>query len=79
MFEKLDVNGEGTHDIYAYLRSHAPPPQTTYTQQGPLCKLINWNFAKFLVDSEGKVVKHYKPATSPLQIKPDIENLIKGL
>ena len=74
MFEKLDVNGVyTTHLVYQFLRSHAPG-----FQQGSLSSVIQWNFAKFLVDKDGKVVKHYKPPFAPLDIKPDIDNLMKA-
>ena len=36
----------------------------------------NWNFGKFLVDGEGKVVERYVPTTSPLAIEPDIKPLL---
>jgi glutathione peroxidase len=38
---------------------------------------IKWNFAKFLVDSDGKVVQRYLPTTSPLGIEADIKRLLK--
>ncbi|HEL2149352.1 TPA: glutathione peroxidase, partial [Streptococcus suis] len=34
---------------------------------------IEWNFTKFLVDRQGRVVKRYLPTTSPLKLKEDIE------
>jgi glutathione peroxidase len=74
MFEKLDVNGVMTsHLVYQFLRSHAPG-----MQQGQLSSVILWNFAKFLIDKDGKVVKHYKPPFAPMDIKPDIEALINA-
>ncbi len=68
MFEKIDVNGETTHPLYKYLKSEA---------KGILNKEIKWNFAKFLIDSEGNVVKRYAPITTPLKLKGDIEKLLQ--
>ena len=68
MFEKIDVNGENAHGLYKYLQSQA---------KGFLGEKIKWNFTKFLIDTEGKVIKRYAPAVSPLKIKDDIETLLK--
>jgi len=65
LFDKVDVNGEQAIPLYNYLKSEAP---------GLLgSKGIKWNFTKFLVSKDGKVVKRYAPATSPESIKADIE------
>jgi glutathione peroxidase len=67
MFAKIDVNGENTHPLYVYLKEHA---------SGILgSELVKWNFTKFLVDREGKVVKRYAPSTTPKEIEADIEKL----
>jgi glutathione peroxidase len=68
MFEKIDVNGEAAHPLYNFLKEEA---------KGVLGKKIKWNFTKFLIDSEGNVIKRYAPIVSPMKIKADIENLLK--
>lgn len=68
MFEKIDVKGPNTHPIYKYLKDEA---------KGILSKEIKWNFTKFLLDSNGNVIKRYAPTTSPIKIKEDIEKLLK--
>jgi glutathione peroxidase len=68
MFEKIDVNGENAHPLYKFLKSET---------KGFLNSEIKWNFTKFLIDSEGKVVKRYAPTTAPMKIKSDIKNLLK--
>jgi glutathione peroxidase len=67
MFEKIDVNGKDAHPIYKFLRSQ---------EKGLLSDGVKWNFTKFLVDSEGKVIRRYAPTTSPFSIKEDIEKLL---
>lgn len=67
MFEKIDVNGESAHPLYKYLKENA---------KGVLGSKIKWNFTKFLVDSNGKVVKRYAPTVKPLSLKSDIDALI---
>lgn len=68
MFGKIDVNGKNAHPLYKYLKNEA---------KGLLSKEIKWNFTKFLIDSEGNVVKRYAPTVEPLKIKDDIEKLLK--
>lgn len=67
MFEKIDVNGDNAHPIYKFL---------TNERKGIAGKKIKWNFTKFLIDSQGKVIKRYSPTVAPLDISEDIENLI---
>jgi len=50
--EKIDVNGADQHPIYAWLQTEFPGD-------------IEWNFEKFLIDRNGKVIKRYPPATTP--------------
>ena len=65
MFEKIEVNGDGAHPLYRLLKSAAP---------GVLgSEAIKWNFTKFLVGRDGKVIKRYAPATKPDKIEADIE------
>lgn len=68
MFEKVDVNGENAHPIYQFLKNQ---------QKGIFGDEIKWNFAKFLIDAEGNVVKRYAPTTKPLKLKGDIEKFLK--
>ena len=64
LFSKIEVNGEGTHPLYKFLKSQ---------KGGLLGNNIKWNFTKFLVDKEGKVVDRYAPVTAPERIARDIE------
>lgn len=68
MFEKIDVNGENAHPLYKFLKSET---------KGFLNDEIKWNFTKFLVNNEGKVIRRYAPTTTPMKIKSDIERLLK--
>lgn len=68
MFAKIEVNGAGAHPLYRHLKQEAPGMLRT---QG-----IKWNFTKFLVGRDGKVVKRYAPQTTPEQIAGDIEQLV---
>lgn len=57
MMEKIEVNGPNTHPLYAYLRNNSELAEKATGE----AKQIPWNFAKFLVDREGHVVKFYGP------------------
>ncbi len=70
MFEKVDVNGDGAHPLFQYLKSAAPGLLGT--------KDIKWNFTKFLVGRDGRVVDRYAPTTRPDAMKKDIEKLLKA-
>ncbi|GMH07998.1 hypothetical protein Nepgr_009838 [Nepenthes gracilis] len=67
IFDKVDVNGPSSSPLYQFLKSSAG---------GFLGELIKWNFEKFLVDKNGKVVERYPPTTSPFQIEKDIQRLL---
>ena len=57
MFSKIDVNGSDAHPLYQYLTSQDVEP----AGKGD----ISWNFEKFLVDREGKLVHRFSPRTEP--------------
>ena len=65
MMSKVKVNGDGAHPLYQWLTAEAP---------GILgSKAIKWNFTKFLVGRDGRVIKRYAPQDSPEKIAKDIE------
>ena len=68
MFSKVDVNGEYESQLFKFLKKK---------QGGFLTNKIKWNFTKFLVDREGKVVERYGSAMKPESLKKDIEKLLK--
>lgn len=68
MFAKIEVNGPGTHPLYDYLKSEAKGLMGS--------KSIKWNFTKFLVDREGRVVKRFGPGDKPEAIRDEIEALL---
>jgi glutathione peroxidase len=68
MFAKVDVNGDNTHPIFAFLKTAAPGVLGT---EG-----IKWNFTKFLVDRDGKVVDRYASAHKPEDMVDDVERLL---
>jgi glutathione peroxidase len=64
MFSKIDVNGDDTHPLYRWLKD---------TRSGALGANIRWNFTKFLVGRDGKVIKRFGPSKEPDKLRPDIE------
>lgn len=69
MFSKVDVNGPTAAPLYAYLREQAPREDGNTD--------ISWNFAKFLVDKDGTVIKRYSPRTTPEEIAADLDAVLK--
>jgi glutathione peroxidase len=64
MFSKVDVNGEGAHPLYQWLKKEKP---------GLLgIGAVKWNFTKFLIGRDGNVVKRYAPTDKPESIETDI-------
>ncbi len=68
MFDKVEVNGANAHPLYQLLKREAPGILGT---DG-----IKWNFTKFLVDSNGKIVARYAPTTSPNALDSDVLKLL---
>lgn len=68
LFERIEVNGDGAHPLFRYLKQAAPGALGT--------EAIKWNFTKFLVDRSGAVVTRYAPATAPDKLAGDIEALL---
>jgi glutathione peroxidase len=68
MMEKIKVNGDGAHPLYQWLTAEAP---------GILgSKAIKWNFTKFLLGKDGRVIKRYAPQDAPKKIAQDIETAL---
>jgi glutathione peroxidase len=67
MFAKVKVNGREAHPVYRWLRSQ---------KKGVLGGRVNWNFTKFLVGRDGRVVARYGPSTEPSAIADDIEKAL---
>ena len=68
MFAKVEVNGPGTHPLFAALKGARP---------GLLgSEAIKWNFTKFLVDRAGRVVARHAPATPPEKLEDEVRALV---
>ncbi|XP_042414352.1 probable glutathione peroxidase 5 isoform X2 [Zingiber officinale] len=67
IFQKVKVNGPATAPVYRFLKASKP---------GFCGKRIKWNFTKFLVDKDGKVIGRYGTSTPPLSIEKDIEKAL---
>mmetsp|Transcript_20495 Transcript_20495/g.44381 ORF Transcript_20495/g.44381 Transcript_20495/m.44381 type:complete len:189 (+) Transcript_20495:313-879(+) len=86
MFGKVSVNGNSAHPLFRALRSACPMPTVDGGQimsrpglisWGPVTGSdITWNFAKFLVDRNGRPVRRYSPSEAPSSIRDDIVALL---
>jgi glutathione peroxidase len=68
VFAKIDVNGSNAHPLYQHLKKEEPGFLGT---EG-----IKWNFTKFLVGKDGKVVKRFAPQTKPEDLEGEIEKTL---
>ncbi|MBP5405115.1 MAG: glutathione peroxidase [Clostridia bacterium] len=66
-FAKIKVNGKEADPLYVYLKEQ---------QGGVLGSRIKWNFTKFLVDREGRVVKRFAPTVTPAALEEDIKEVL---
>ncbi|MDP3448573.1 MAG: glutathione peroxidase [Eubacteriales bacterium] len=66
-FAKIDVNGTSASDLYNFLKK---------AKRSALGSSIKWNFTKFLIDRDGKVVKCFAPTDTPESIEKDILALL---
>jgi len=64
LFEKINVNGETTHPLWKYLKQE---------KGGTLGSFIKWNFTKFIVDKEGKVVERHGPNVDPSKLAENLQ------
>lgn len=67
LFAKIDVNGKNADPLFVYLRKQ---------KGGFMGNEIKWNFTKFLISREGKVIERYAPTTKPREIESDILKLL---
>jgi glutathione peroxidase len=65
MMAKVEVNGRGAHPLYQWLTKEAPGFLGT--------QAIKWNFTKFLIGRDGRVIKRYAPQDAPEKLAGDIE------
>jgi glutathione peroxidase len=68
LFAKIDVNGANAHPLFRWLKGEKAGVLGT--------EAIKWNFTKFLVNREGRVVKRYAPSDAPAKIDKDVEALL---
>ena len=65
LFAKIEVNGRRAHPLYRFLKA---------AKRGVLgSAAVKWNFTKFLIAPDGKVVRRYAPQTTPERIAADLE------
>uniref|UniRef100_A0A1I7ZFY9 Glutathione peroxidase n=1 Tax=Steinernema glaseri TaxID=37863 RepID=A0A1I7ZFY9_9BILA len=69
LFQKIEVNGKNASPLYDFLKKE---------KGGTLIDAIKWNFTKFLVDRDGKVIQRYGPTTEPKTFVADIEKLLNA-
>lgn len=67
LFKKINVNGAEASPLYKWLKSQ---------KGGFLGSRIKWNFTKFLVDREGKVIARFAPTTPPAKIEESVKALL---
>ena len=67
MFSKVEVNGPGAHPLFQWLKKQ---------KGGLLGGGIKWNFTKFLIGRDGRVIGRYGPTVTPERLRAEIENAL---
>ena len=67
MFAKVEVNGDDAHPLWAWLRSE---------KEGPRGGDIDWNFTKFLLGRDGRVLTRFGPKREPADLEADVEKAL---
>lgn len=86
-FAKIDVNGDNADELYKFIKKEAPKASEDAASEGLYEKLsgmgfnthgddIKWNFTKFLIDKNGKVVDRFAPTYEPEKIEEKIKSLL---
>ena len=70
MMGKVEVNGRGAHPLYQWLTREAPGLLGSQS--------VKWNFTKFLVGRDGRVIRRYAPQDAPDKLAGDIEAALAG-
>lgn len=68
-FAKIKVNGKEAEPLFDWLKKE---------KSGPLGARIEWNFAKFLINREGKVIERFSSKTDPLKLEEAINTLLNN-
>lgn len=68
MFAKVEVNGGSAHPLYRFLKKEAPGALGTTA--------IKWNFTKFLVGRDGRVIDRFAPSKRPEELRSAIEKAL---
>ncbi|HET8711205.1 MAG TPA: glutathione peroxidase [Spongiibacteraceae bacterium] len=91
LFSKIDVNGPDAHPLYQFLREQQPGEVVTpaIIEENPFYQFlhtnhpenlqggaIKWNFTKFLIGRDGRVLKRFEPKTLPEEIEQEIQPLL---
>ncbi|CAL8324367.1 unnamed protein product [Arctogadus glacialis] len=69
LFSKIEVNGEGAHPLWKWMKAQPKG-------KGLLGNSIKWNFTKFLINKEGQVVKRYGPNDDPSTVEKDLSKFM---
>ena len=68
IFDKINVNGSSASPLFKHLKNEAKGVMGS--------EAIKWNFTKFLIDSNGSVIKRYSPQTTPDKIDKDLSKIL---
>lgn len=69
VMEKTEVKGDRIHPLFKYL---------TEGRSGLFTNTVKWNFTKFLISREGRIVNRFSPQKSPMALEEDVKKVLRG-
>ena len=89
-FKKIEVNGDEAEPLYQYLKKEAPEDRTPSGMKNKMAMkaiskmpgvskekgFVKWNFTKFVIDKDGKVVDRFGPTDTPEQMEDTVKELL---
>ena len=91
LMKKIDVFGENAEPLFTYLTQQVPTEEVKGLKNKATMALVDslskaegrgegdirWNFTKFLISKDGSVIKRFPPVTTPEDLEPEIETMLK--
>ncbi len=80
LFEKIKVNTKNAHPLYLYLKEHGPDEvileNDKLVPSGKPKNKISWNFTKFLISKDGKILYRFSPKVTPKELEPYLKKVL---
>lgn len=81
LFEKIKVNTKNAHPLYLYLKEYGPDEVILENEKlipsGKPKNKISWNFTKFLISKDGRILHRFSPKVTPEELEPFLKKVLQ--